>query len=268
MVKLVSQTFVPVAINADRLPDDEAGHFFRGILKKSRWPQGLWIVSTSGEVLAFHYLQSVPNEKPSDTQKRWVNETRDAVQAGVKAAGTLPPRALAVREPFPDRGRGVHPDSSVRLAVFVRFLVKERRDGDPVVDSVQLSAAEWAAFCPPMGGTEWSIPEETMKRFATALGPLTDSIYSPIAENVSVAKVTAKLTGDSVSYTGTLESLHFRDGDPKLPIRVKATLEGVGHYDREKKELTSLRWVLSGTYRNVPPWDKPRAFGSVVEWQK
>ena len=69
-----------------------------------------------------------------------------------------------------------------------------------------------------------------------------------------------------VRYVGAWESLHYRDGDKRFPIRSTARGEGVGVCDPRSGKLTSLVWVLKGSYRNgATAAAVPTA--SVVEWE-
>ena len=271
----MSESFIPLAINADRIADDAAGRFFRDIIKQSHLSQGIWVVTPEGKILSSHYFKAQNGESPRDGQARWVSETLAMVKDGIAAAGPLKARDVKPQDPFPDRGVGVRKDGGVRPAVFCRFLDKGRRDGTPVVDSFVMPAKEWLAFSPPKPevGTEWTIPEAAVKRFAPALGPIPDSIYAPLPADVTEMKLTARIESIdggrcSIRFTGMMQSEHFRDGDKKLPIRVTATIEGVGSFDQKQNQVSSLLLYFRGSYRTVPPYDKPRPFGAVIEWQR
>jgi len=273
-VKLVAETFVPIALNADRLPDTDTGKFFRALLRQ--WPQGLWVVTTDGKVLGFHYHRARPGESAGDGQKRWVEETLAMLRSAAKEAGQLAQRVVESKpDVFAGRGRGTAADGGVRLALSVIGLRNGRQEGAPVVDSIRLNAEQWGAFATPEGtakaGREWTIPEETARRFAPALSPMTDPIFSPTLGDVTTAKITAKVerVGEGITvvrYAGRWESAHDRDGDPKFPIRTTATGEGVGVFDTKTGKLTAVAWVLTGTYRNGPVTEKPRPTAAVVEW--
>jgi len=273
VVRLVSEHCVPVALNANRIPNDDAGRFFQAIMRQSRWPQGIWIASPEGKVLAFHYFQVKSGESPAQSKARWVQETVAAVEAGLKSFGPVEPRKLAAHDSMPDRGCGFC-SSGVRLAVYARFLKDGKSDGDPVVDSVTIPTDEWKAFGHPDAtvGTAWSIPEATARRLAPVLSPITDSIYTPQAGDVKMAQLRCRVESVDadriwIRYTGNLESLHNRDGDAKLPIRAAASADGFGAWDRKQNRLTALVLVFRGSYRNVPPWDQAKSVGGVVEWQ-
>ena len=57
-----------------------------------------------------------------------------------------------------------------------------RRDGPPVIDSIHLTEEQATTLAPPKDakvGSEWTIPESIARRFAPALSPMTDPIFSP-----------------------------------------------------------------------------------------
>ena len=273
VVRLVAEHCIPVALNANRIPNDDAGRFFRAIMQQSRWPQGIWIASPEGKVLAFDYFQVKSGESPAQSKTRWVQETLAAIESGLKAFGPVEPRKLAMHDPMPDRGCG-YCATGVRLAIYVRYLKDGKPDGDPVVDSVTIPADEWKVFGPPEAkvGGAWNIPETAVRRLAPVLSPLTDSIYTPQAADIKLAQFRGSVQSVDaeriwIRFTGNLESMHNRDGDAKLPIRAAASAEGFGEWDRKQNRLTALVLVFRGSYRNVPPWDKPKSSGGVVEWQ-
>ena len=247
-------------------------------MQKQSWPQGLWIVAPDGAVLAFHYFRSQSGESTAASKFRWVAETRDAIQTGLKAFGPVPPRdlrRLAGWNPLPERGVGLRADGGVRLAACATAFRNGQRDGDPAVDSILLSAQEWAALRPEKltVGASWTIPPAVAAKFVPALSPHTDLIYVPQAKDARKAELVA--TVDEVSgnvgkirFTGRFETLHNRDGQEKFPVRTSASVEGVAFFAGTKNTLNSLLLVFDGQYRHVPPWDKPQPTGGVVEWHK
>ena len=274
VVKLVAENFVPVALNTDRLPDTDAGRFFRTLMKQ--WPQGLWVVTPDGKVLGFHYHKPKPGESYAEGQRRWRNETVEMLRTAAKDAGPLTVRQVKERpDPLAGRGRGTDADGGVRLAVTVIPLRAGRQEGPPVVDSVRLTEEQWKAFAPADGkataGQEWTLPDEVARRFTPALSPMTDSIFSPRPEDATTATITAKVerVADGVAVirlTGKWATAHNRDGDPKFPIKTSATGEGVAVLDTKTGKLTAMTWVLSGTYRNGPPTAKPTPTAAIIEW--
>lgn len=260
--------FVPVALNTDRLPDTADGRFFRNLMKQ--WPQGLWVVTPEGKVLAHHYHKNTPGLSARDNARKWVDDTIAMLEKAVQAAGTLPPRTVRAASPFPDRGVGLTTDGGARLAVSVIGQLNGKQEGAPAVDSVLLTKDEWAAFVPPEGKAEWTVPEAVGKKFAPALSPLTDSIFAPRPADVSKAEITARVVRQAdglivVRYAGAWRSRHLRDGSEKFPITAEATGRGVGVYDPAAKEMRSLVWVLKGTYRNGAK-ATPVPTAGVVEW--
>jgi hypothetical protein len=274
---LIIKSFVPVALNANRIPDDEAGRFFKKIMQNNKWPQGLWIATAEGKVLAFHYFRVNSGEATAQSKKRWIQETHETLEEGLKAFGPVPARdlqQLAGYNPLPDRGLGLHPDGSVRLALSACAFRKGQREGDPAVDSIWLSAKDWAMLAPPKTevGTSWDVPQEAAAKFVPAFSPMTDLIYVPQPKDAKTAEmkatvISAKDGVAKIQFVGRWETVHSRDGDGKLPVRTSAKGEGVAFFDQRHKEMRSLLLVADGEYRNVPPWDKPQATGSIVEWQ-
>ena len=150
-----------------------------------------------------------------------------------------------------------------------------RRGGPTVVDSLQLSEERASGFTPMKDakvGTECTVKESVATRFTPALSPMTDPIFSPTPADATTAKITAKVerVADGmtvVRYSGSWETAHNRDGDPKFPIGTTATGEGVGFFDVKTGKLNEMIWVLTGTYRNGPATEKPRTTGAVIEWK-
>lgn len=261
--------FVPVALNTDRLPDTEDGQFFRTLMK--RWPQGLWVVKPDGQVLAFDYHKNTPGLNYQENAQKWLDGTIAMLEKAVAAAGPLEPRTVRAANPFPDRGVGPTKDDGARLAVTVTARLRNgKQEGAPAVDSVLLTKEEWAAFAPPAGQTEWTVPAAVGQKFAPALSPLTDSIFVPRPSEVDRAEVAAKVIREAdgvvvIRYTGAWQARHLRDGDARFPIDAAAAGEGIGVYDPATKSMTSLIWVLKGTYRKGPKAGvQPTA--TVVEW--
>ena len=251
-----------MALNADRLPDTDAGRFFRALLE--RWPQGLWVVTTGGETVGFHYHRPVGGDSFARNQQRWADDTVAMLTDALAKIGSLPPRAVAANDPFPDRGRGHTASGGARLAVSVIGLRGGRQDGPPAIDSIVLDKDDLASLV-QSGKAEWDIPEAAARRFAPALTSVTDSIFVPRPADLTAATITAKVVRDAgglfvVRYRGRWESRHDRDGDPKFPIRCAATGDGVGVYDPQAGKLVSLVWVLTGTADKTPT-------AAVIEWE-
>ena len=269
MVRRIGENFIPLALNADRLPDTPAGKCFAGL--KKQWSQGLWAVAPDGTVLGFHYHRPTPGVPYAQNQRLWVDGTIALLDDAVKKSGPLKPRGVRAGNPFPDRGVGLGRDGGVRLAVCVTAVDGAgQHAGPPAVDSFSLTKEEWAKFLPPAGGGEWAVPEAVAKKFAPAFSPYTDHDFVPQPAGVRKAVVTGKVEREAgglwvIRYTGRWESFQLREGRADWPVAAAAVGDAVGVYDSAKKELRSLVWVIRGNYRKeVRGGDVP--FAAVVEW--
>jgi hypothetical protein len=275
VVALVAKNCVPIALNADRLPGDAAGDLFRKVIESSHWPQGIWVLSPDGKVLAFHYFKAGSGESSAASKKRWARETAAAIAEGLKAFGPVQPRAADASTLLADRGVGKAADGGVRLAVTGTFLLRGRREDDPLMDSIALSAKQWHALVPAQfeAGFAWDLPETTARAFVPALCPITDSIYSPLPPDATTAQLHAVVDstkGDHIwlRLDGRWETKHLRDPEnPKTVIRTAGKAEGMACCDRTTKQMLSLLLVFHGTFRSIPPWDQSRDTAAIVEWQ-
>jgi hypothetical protein len=262
---------VPFALNTNRVPDDEGGKFFKAILRKQDWPQGLWIVSPEGKILAFHYFRGKPGETPAAGQERWVKETRVAIEDGLKAFGETQLRMAKPTNPLKNRGVGTLPGGGVRLAVYAHGMRKGQKDGEPVVDSALLTPGEWASFTRGeiAPGKSWTVAPEAVGKLVPVLSPMTDAIFTPQPKNATKAELTASVERIAdgkalIRLNGQLESQHNRDGDPKFPIHASAAIEGLAVADVASKELQSLLLVTHGEYRRSTA---PQATAGVIDWR-
>ncbi len=259
---------MPVALNTDRLSKGEDGDFFRELMK--RWPQGLWVVTPEGKTLAFHYHKPEPKKNYAQNQKAWVDDTAAMLEEGLKAAGESKPRNARAVNPFPDRGLGLSKEGGVRLAVTVIGMNRTgKQEGSPAVDSAILTKDEWAGFAPQDGGKEWTLPDSAAKKFAVALAPVTDSIFVPLARDLTKAELSGVVVRTDVDvvviqFTGTWESKHFRDGNPKFPITATSAGIGIAVYDRKTMAVVSVLFVLKGSYQNGTAVTGTAA---VIEWR-
>jgi len=234
-----------------------------------RWPQGVWVVTPNGMTLSFDYHTPDAKLNYKQNQQKWLDGTLAMLTEGVKSAGELKPRNARTVNPFPDRGLGFTRDGGMRLAATVVGLRNGKPEGPPAVDSTTLTKDEWAAFAPPTGKTEWTLPESATKKFSIALAPLTDSIYVPQAKDVVLAEGTAKVLREAdgmivIRLTGKWESKHSRDGNDKFLITASASGEGIALYDTSKKEFTRVQIVMTGAYKHGTTTTPTAA---VLEWQ-
>ncbi len=262
---------IPFALNTNRVPDDAGGHFFKAVLRKQDWPQGLWVVSPEGKILAFHYYKPKAGEKHAEGQARWVKETRAAIEEGLKAFGDVKPRDPAKTNPLKNRGVGLLPSGGARLAVYAHGMHKGKKDGEPVVDSAILTAGEWKSFelTELKVGAAWTIPTSAAAKLVPVLSPMTDAIFTPQPKDATIAELTAKVESVTagralVRLTGRLETQHNRDGDPKFPIRASATIEGLAIYDAPNHPPSALLLVTAGEYRRSAA---PQATAGFIDWR-
>src|SRR5438034_3934720 len=176
VIHRVTTNFVPVAVNLYKVRQarDAGGELFRSVQRQKDQYQGIWIVSPSGKVLAGHH--------EIKSRETWTQEVLDTVNAAVKAFGPVPPRQVKATNPLPFRGHGVQPDGTVCLAAYARQMLGGERqnapagvpasrlwlwdgvlrpDGPAVIDSLTLTAREWASLVPARHkvGTTWAVPE-------------------------------------------------------------------------------------------------------------
>jgi hypothetical protein len=261
---------VPFALNTNRVPDDAGGRFFKTVLRKQDWPQGLWVVAPDGEILAFHYYKPRTAETFAAGQERWIKETRAAIEAGLKAFGPVTMRKAETTDPLKNRGCGCSANGVVRLAVYAHGMRKDRKEGEPVVDSAMLTATEWASFAPAdlTVGKSWTIAPEAVSKLVPVLSPMTDAIFTPQPKDATKKDLTAKIESVSngralIRLSGELETKHNRDGNPKFPISAEATIEGLALFDGTKKEVQALLLVTHGKYNRSAA---TQATAGVIEW--
>jgi hypothetical protein len=269
----VSRHFVPVAQNQYDVRDrkDEEGDLHRAIRRLRGEYQGVWMVTPDLKLLAqFHQL---PSGSPA-TRENMTQGLLTSIREALGKTGSVPLRDAKPDRLNADRGRGVRPDGSVRLALTVRSIHEGRRDGSPTLDSVVLTAEQWRAFRPEKvtEGARFVLPEVVSRQFVRALSPASDQSTMPRPQHAKTARLEARVDaveGGQVRLRldGSWETEHPCEGDIKRPIRTSATADGVVVYDGQRREVRSLLLVFSGTYRHFPPYDSPRETGAVIEWQ-
>ncbi len=202
-------------------------------------------------------------------------EVLTALEAGLKAFGPIHEYFDGAPDPLPYRGHGVRPDGGVTLAVYARYLHERQPDGPAMIDSLDLSASEWSTLAHRSDANQkdWVVPEEIARKFVRLLSPNSDQSTMPKPEDSKAADMRWKLSDLSANtafaqLTGRLEAIHLCEGDPKRPIKSKGDLTGIMVVTGKSKTPTRLSITLSGIYRHSPPYDSPREFGAVVEWQR
>src|SRR5207249_2210280 len=164
VIHRVTTNFVPVAVNLYKVRNakDAGGELFRSVQRQKDQYQGIWVVSPQGKVLAAHHNFKSP--------KTWSQEVLETVDSALQSFGPVTARVVKPANPLPARGHGVQPDGSVNLALHARQMLGGGRqtappgvaasrlwlwdgalrpDGPAVIDSLTLTAKDWAALMPP-----------------------------------------------------------------------------------------------------------------------
>jgi len=271
VIEFISSHFVPVAQNLYLIREARgpAGDFFRGIQKqRPNQYQGLYLVNADGKVLASH--------QQFTSEKTWTNELLADLKPGLKAFGEVNPRNAKHIDPLPHRGAGARDDGSVVLALYVRFGIKGvplREVPDPTIDSIPLSAPEWANWAPlkAEAGATWNVPEGVARRFSRVLGP-SDEDSMPRPKEVQSVQFTGKVQSvrESIAYLvyeGRIKGFHETQSN-KGRCHGEATMTGVGAYELNNGRMLSMTLVFDGTFRGVKPYDQPARYSAVVEWRR
>jgi hypothetical protein len=246
-----------------------AGDFFRAVQKqRPAQYQGLYLANAEGKVLASH--------QEFKSEKTWASEVLADLEPGLKAFGDIKPRAAKRVDPLPYRGAGVQKDGSVTLAVYLRYSIKGvplREVPNPTIDSLALTADEWAAWAPakPGVGMTWTVPEGVGRKFSRVLGP-SDEDSMPRPKEVESVQFTGKVKTieDGIAYLtyeGRIKGSHETQSN-KGKCHGEATLTGGGAFDLKSKRMLSLTLVFDGVFRNVKPYDQPAKYSGVAEWQR
>jgi hypothetical protein len=263
----ISQALVPAAINLYKVrkATDGARELFLSVQRQKDQYQGIWIVCPEGKVLASHHNINDP--------KTWTDEVLETIDAGLKAFGEVAPREAKPTNPLPFRGLGVQPDGGVQIAVYTRCMHRGKADGPSVIDTLALSAEEWAALAPPAveAGAEWSVPEAVARKFVRALSPSSDQSTMPLPREAKKAELKGRVESvenrrAKITLTGAWESEHAKEGNKEKIVHANATAEGIAWLEGHAFE--SLLMVFQGVHHDAPPWDGPRETGAVVEWRR
>lgn len=268
VIRVVSTSFVPVAVNLYRIREDRGpgGELFRSVQRQMDQYQGFWVVSPEGKALAkYHDWRGDPSVPLS---KRVLMMLEDSL----KALGAVKPRSVKRMEPLPYRGKGVQPDGSVNVALYGRLLYQGRPDGPMMLDSVTFAASEWAQFAPPKkaGAQGWTLPQPLACSLARSLLAPGDSagVFRP--EDFTQAEVQAKVASVEsgkarILLSGKWKATGLYGGEKSKPHGASAAAEGIALYDLEKKSMRSLFMLFDGKVWGESE-QRARATGGVVEW--
>jgi hypothetical protein len=287
VIQCVTTNFVPVAVNLYKVRQarNAGGELFRSVQRQKDQYQGIWIVSPAGKVLAAHHEFKSP--------KTWPQEVLDTANAALMAFGWVPPRRVKATDPLPFRGYGTQPNGSICLGVYARQMLGGGRqhapksvhasrywlwdgalrpDGPAVIDSLTLTAKEWATLAPPRTdvGSTWAVPEAVARQFCRVLIPSSDQSAMPRPADASLARLKASIEAVEddqvcIRLTGSWQAVHLQEGDAKRPLRGEAIAEGLAHYDFKRQAMHSVLLVFSGSYGRSN--ESVSAAGAVVEWQ-
>jgi hypothetical protein len=280
VVDLLSKNFVPVAIDL-RIDERPGPKPARGSAAAARadaerqlrreWggldqhrPIGLHVVLPEGKVIAGYNCRYVASgEKDVSDLLRFLREA-------LGKAGKVSGRSVKVPPLNPERGAGLRPDGSIRLAVAVRSLNNGQPvNHRPVLESAYLTAAQLKSLAPPRAevGVRYAIPEETARQFTTALTDDGDQVFTIRSQDATTAHFQAQVTGVSssrieVRLTGTLAG---KRSTSERVVEGRARVQGLLTFNR-KGALQSVLIVTDGQYRS--PWAKQsHTVGGLVEWQ-
>jgi hypothetical protein len=261
---LIRDNFVPVAVNLYKLRSakDASGDFFRNVQQQKSQYQGLWVVTADGKRLGGHL--------DFKSHKTWPQEVLRDLQAAVEAAGVVMPRRVLAQNPLPYRGAGRAPDGSATLAIYARRVIHGRLDGDPVIDSVTFSAADWETFVPKdrSVGIEWELPERVARQFARCVSATSDQSSVPRPEGVSAVSFKGQVIAvrDGVAtleYSGRIAAGHTFNGKYTSG---EGQLIGFARCDAKTGRMLSLTWAFDAVNRGFPPYNAPSPLAAAVEW--
>ncbi len=146
-----------------------------------------------------------------------------------------------------------------------------RADGPTMIDSLTLTAEEWAAFAPAKAeeGHAWSLPEGVARKLVRLLTASSDQSGMPRPEDATAAElkaVVASVEGESarIRISGRWEMSRLVEGDPKRPMSAAATAQGEAV--SEGGNLRSLLMVFESVIRHGRSEGGPNRAGAVVEW--
>jgi hypothetical protein len=262
-IRLLSTMFIPVSVDLIRIRKDQGpgGELFRSVQRQLDTYQGWWIVSPEGRALKVE-----PRASPGFIMKDHIENSLGVMTDALKEWGPLTPRQVKWTDPLPYRGRGVQPDGSVSLAAHGRLTHEGKPDGPVVLDAVNLTVSEWAAFSPPDPGGrgEWTLPRGVARKLGCVISPFDDSArFSD--EDYLEAEVRAKvesIEGSTarIRLTATWKAKGAYGHEKGARVHeASSTGRGIAVYDVDRKSMRSLILVQVGRWEG-------RETGGVIEW--
>lgn len=286
MIRLVSDNFVPVALNLYVIREDKgaAGAFYRKV--RQQMPeqyQGLFLCSPEGKLLVRKTLWSKQG-------RPWAENVLAGLKEGLRAFGPVPPRQ-GRSDYLARRGRGHGPDGGAILAVSTKLILAPlpedladlNSSAIPATghDRILFSAAELATLLPGRvgEGTKWTVPEVTARKFFPALDNWDKRFRKP-SEVTSVrlaGRCRAVRHGIAyLNFEGHIAGTHVwpKTAGPALAGKSFRSelklLAGVGACDVKTGKLLSLTLVLEGWAGDPAELRKPGQGGryaAVVQWR-
>jgi hypothetical protein len=268
-VRLVSENFVCIAVNKTEMVQSPGARL--------RYPaeQQLINLLTHGHSVNLGVFLSTADGQQLTNREIFRLHTTPEVLSTLREAlarfGPVTPRYARPAWQDPDRGAGVRPDGSVRLALFVRYTDDRRPTVAQVFDSIILPAAQWQALQPPsrQAGARYAVPDEVARQFSRAIGAGSDPTQMLRPEDLTSAGLTGTVTeangyGVTVELAGRFEGARRHvNGGEALPGQ--AFIQGSMDLAPDGRPLRLLM-VSDGVFRM--PWDRhPRPTGAVIDWQ-
>lgn len=224
---------------------------------------GVYAATADGTALGMVY--ALPNEGKAEHMLKMLREA-------LSKTGTPPVRTVTAAQVNPDRGVGVRPDGSVRLALSVRNIEGGKPFGSPVVASIYFTAAEWAVLVPKEGkpGERYQAPESVARLLAEAISGLSNLEYLIRAEDATSATLAAEVLPAQadgsilVRLVGSVAGKRDYLKDPKQPMHGSTSFEGLFTLDAAKKPK-KLLVLFDGTHK--PPWGSEKPVAGVLDWR-
>ncbi len=266
VVRLVSESFVPVAVNLYTIREDKgpAGDFFRKLNRQFVQYQGLYLAAPDGKLLVKKQMWTLEN-------------VREGLKEGLRTFGPVKPRR-GHSEYLARRGCGVDKDGCVILSVSTKLLFVPHLPEDladlglstiPMTghDRILLSAAELNTLVPDgvREGAKWTVPEAIARQFFPVLDNWDKRFRKP--DEVTAVHLAGRVRSIRhgiayLNFEGDIAGTHVwpREAGPKLAGKSLRSelklLAGVGAYEMESGNLLSLTLVFDGRagdpVRSVP----------------
>jgi hypothetical protein len=264
----VCQHFVPIAV------DKQQRIHAPGARDQNPEERKLIEKFTGGRTghLAVHLL--TPDGKPLTDREIFRMQSADEVLATLRDAvtrfGPVTPRDVKPAWQPPDKGAGLRPDGSARLALTVRY-TDNGSHAQPVFDSILLAKERWQALLPRdlRDGATYAIAEATVRELSRAVSASSDLSNLIRPTDLTTAKLTGTVRAGSggtweVHLSGELVGTRkYVNGPELLPGHTR--LDGVLFLDKAGQPVRLLL-VGKGTFRM--PWDRgPRPTAAVAEWR-